>query len=52
MDLVQMIKKPKLSKTGKVRRLDPRGMVRGEKTRVKNIALPVKHPLLVGCNVN
>lgn len=30
-----MIKKPKLSKTGKPRRLDPRGIVRGEKTRVK-----------------
>jgi 23S rRNA (uridine2552-2'-O)-methyltransferase len=30
-----MIKKPKLSKTGKVRRVDPRGIVRGEKTHVK-----------------
>jgi len=30
-----MIKKPKLSKSGKVRRVDPRGIVRGEKTRVK-----------------
>lgn len=30
-----MIKKPKLSKSGKVRRIDPRGIVRGEKTRVK-----------------
>ncbi|MBT5187184.1 MAG: RlmE family RNA methyltransferase [Kordiimonadaceae bacterium] len=28
------MKKPKLSKTGKERRLDPRGIVRGEKTRV------------------
>ncbi|MDG1437397.1 MAG: RlmE family RNA methyltransferase [Emcibacteraceae bacterium] len=30
-----MIKKPKLSKSGKVRRSDPRGIVRGEKTHVK-----------------
>lgn len=30
-----MIKKPKLSKTGKERKLDPRGIVRGEKTHVK-----------------
>ncbi|MEZ5759266.1 MAG: RlmE family RNA methyltransferase [Emcibacteraceae bacterium] len=30
-----MIKKPKLSKSGKERKLDPRGIVRGEKTRVK-----------------
>lgn len=30
-----MIKKPKLSKSGKVRRVDPRGIVRGEKTHVK-----------------
>ncbi len=29
------MKKPKLSKSGKVRRSDPRGIVRGEKTRVK-----------------
>jgi len=28
------MKKPKLSKSGKERRLDPRGIVRGEKTRV------------------
>jgi len=31
----QIIKKPKLSKTGKERRLDPRGIARGGKTRVK-----------------
>jgi len=30
-----MVKKPKLSKTGKPRQLDPRGIVRGEKARVK-----------------
>lgn len=30
-----MIKKPKLSKTGKERKLDPRGIVRGQKERVK-----------------
>ena len=30
-----MIKKPKLSKTGKERRSDPRGIVRGQKTHVK-----------------
>lgn len=30
-----MIKKPKLSKTGKVRRVDPRGITRGKKTHVK-----------------
>ncbi len=30
-----MIKKPKLSKTGKERKLDPRGIVRGGKTHVK-----------------
>ncbi len=30
-----MVKKPKLSKSGKPRQLDPRGIVRGEKTRVK-----------------
>lgn len=29
------MKKPKLSKSGKERRVDPRGIVRGEKTRVK-----------------
>ena len=30
-----MTKKPKLSKTGKERKLDPRGIVRGAKTHVK-----------------
>ena len=30
-----MIKKPKINKSGKVARVDPRGIVRGEKTRVK-----------------
>lgn len=30
-----MIKKPKLSKSGQERRIDPRGIVRGKKTRVK-----------------
>lgn len=29
------VKKPKLDKSGKVKRSDPRGIVRGEKTRVK-----------------